>query len=667
MPRTRGACFFEPRTQGGPVLKISRKTWFLLACLAALALSLAVYLPGLPGGFVFDDFSSIAGNPAVTVPHHGFAELFTALFSAPVGGFLRPISMLSFMLQAQLMGLDPLGFKLVNIAIHLACGALLGFLAREIFRILGTRRLLELDEASIGWLSLATATLWTLHPLNLTAVLYVVQRETSLSALFSVAAMLSYLTGRRRGLQTRAGKLLFWLATPLCMVLGVLCKETAALVPVYLLTIEFTLLQFRDREGKLDRQVLGFFTAFLALPLVAACILAAVRPGFFFASYVGRDFTLYQRLLSECRILLDYLRWTFLPDLRQLGLYHDDIPISQDLLQPFSTLPSVIAVLGLLASALIYRRRLPLFSFAVLWFFGGQLMESTVLPLELAFEHRNYLPIFGVLLACTGGLYGMAKDPANRRLVAAGLVGVCALLASATAVRSLDWQSELDFARSEARHHPQSPRAVTELQWAYMTYITGTGDTSLVPAAVAAAEEAKQVDPGSINQDVGLAYMYAHIGDLPDADARLRMAADRAPTAKPTPTLQLALQSLLALAPEQYQDLAPGIRAVYHATLSNPRVLTYPCYAADAWNTYALFQEDSVQVQDSLAAMHRAVDLCPGKAQLRYNMANMLLHYGDAKDARSEIAAMRQIGDFRLRGSVAALETEYRRQTGTDP
>lgn len=649
------------------MLKASRKTWLLMACFAALALGLAVYLPGLPGDFVFDDFSSIAGNPAVTLPHHGFAEFFSALFSAPVGGFLRPISMLSFMLEAHFTGLSPLGFKLVNIAIHLACGVLLGFLAREIFRILGTWRLPGLDETSISWLSLATATLWTVHPLNLTAVLYVVQRETSLSALFSIAAMLSYLIGRRRGLKTRAGKLLFWLATPLCMVLGMLCKETAALVPVYLLTIEFTLLEFRDREGRIDRQVLGFFMVFLALPLVAACTLAAVRPGFFFASYEGRDFTLYQRLLSECRVLLDYLRWTFLPDLRQLGLYHDDILPSQDLLRPFSTLPSVIAVLGLLLAVLAWRRRLQLFSFAILWFFGGQLMESTVLPLELAFEHRNYLPIFGVLLACTGGLYGMAKDPANRRLVAAGLGGVCVLLASTTAVRALDWHSELDFARSEARHHPQSPRAVTELQWAYMTYVTGTGDVSVVPAAVAAAEEAKQIDPGSINQDVGLTYMYAHIGDLADADARLRMAAGRAPIAKPTPTLQLALQSLITLAPEEYRDLAPGIRAVYHATLSNPRVLVYPCYAADAWNSYALFQEDSTQVQDSLAAMHHAVNLCPGKAQLRYNMANMLLHYGDSKDARSEIAAMRQIGDFRLRGSLASLEAEYRRQTGTDP
>lgn len=649
------------------MLRSSPKIWFFMACLAALSLGLAVYLPGLPGDFVFDDFSNIVGNSAVSVPHHGFAEFFNALFSAPVGGLLRPISMLSFMLNAQFTGLSPLGFKVTNILIHLACGLLLGFLAREIFRIVAARRLLVLDETSIGWLSLATTTLWTVHPLNLTAVLYVVQRETSLSALFSIAAMLGYLISRRRGLKTRGSRLLLWLGTPLCMLLGMLCKETAALVPVYLLVIEFALLDFRDRVGKRDRQVLGFFAVFLVLPLLAVGTLAAIRPSFFFASYVGRDFTPYQRILSECRILLDYLRWTFLPDLRQLGLYHDDIPASRGLLQPFTTLPSVLIVVGLLATALVGRRRWPLFSFAVLWFFGGHLMESTVLPLELAFEHRNYLPIFGVLLACSGGLYGMAQDTANRRLAAMGLVAACLLLASATAVRSLDWHSELDFARSEASHHPESPRAVTELQWAYVNYVTSTGDTRLIPAAVAAAEQAKQVDPGSINQDVGLAFMYAHIGDLTGANARLQMAAERAYTSQPSSTMQLALQSLFTLTSQDYRELFTGIRSVYHAALANPRVSAEPCYAADAWNSYARFQEDSGQVPDALAAMHHAVDLCPARSPLHYNMANMLLRYGDTKDARAEIEAMRRIDDFRFRGSVAALDAEYRRQTGTDP
>lgn len=634
-----------------------------LARLGTLATALLVYLPGLPGDFVFDDFSSIAGNPTVTSPHPGLAAIFSALFSAPVGGLLRPISMLSFMLNAQITGLAPLGFKLTNIFIHLACGVLLGFLAREIFRIYRARVHSVLDERTIDWLSLAVAALWLLHPLNLTAVLYVVQRETSLSALFSILAILAYLVGRRRGLETRGGRALVWFVTPFCILVGMLCKETAALVPVYLLVIEYTLLDFCSKDERLERGTLSFFGLFLAVPLLATLGLVLVKPAFFFASYAGRDFTLYERLLSECRILLDYLRWIFLPDLRQLGLFHDDIAASRGLLDPLTTVPAVVLVVAMAAAGLTLRRRFPWFCFGILWFLSGQLMESTVLPLELAFEHRNYLPIFGVLLACVGGLYAMAHDPASRRWVAAAIIAVSLLLACVTAVRAMDWHSELDFARSEARHHPGSPRAVTELQWAYMNYVTSTGDVRLIPAALAAAEQAKRVDPGSINQDVGLVYMYASIGRLPEAAASLQGAAARAPTAKPTPTVQLALQSLIGLAKPEFKPLHEDIRALYRAIIANPRVADQPCFYADVWNTFARFQEDSGQVQDALAAMHRAVTLCPSKTQLHYNMANMLLRYGDTRDAKPEIDAMRALGDFRYRGNLAMLEAEYARQT----
>ena len=612
---------------------------------------------------VFDDYSSIFENPAVMTPHHGLVELATALFSAPTGGLLRPLSMLSFILNADLTGMSPGGFKLVNILIHLACGLLLWFLAREILRAYTERRQVALDTKAIDWLSLGVATLWLVHPLNLTAVLYIVQRETSLSALFSVAAMLSYMAGRRHGLQTLRGKLLLWLGTPFFTLLGLLAKETAALVPVYLLVIEFTLLRGQDREAHPQRQVRTFFTVFLALPLIAAATLAAFKPGLFFASYMGRDFGMYERLLSECRVLLDYLRWIFLPDLWQLGLYHEDIAVSRGLLDPVTTLPAVLTVVALVAAGIICRHRYPLLSFGILWFFGGHLLESSVLPLELMFEHRNYLPLFGVVLACATTFYLAVQGRGKPMLARAGIIAAIGLLAFATSVRALDWHSELDFARSEARHHPQSPRALTELQWAYMEYVIHTRDTRLIPSAVSTAEQAKLMDPGSINQDVGLAYMYASIDDLPDAATRLGMAAARAPAAKPTATMQLSLQSLLELAKPQFKSLYPDIRGVFTNSLSNPRVIAEACYAADMWTTYAVFQDNSGEVPDALAGLHRAVNLCPGNAVIRWHMAKMLMRYGDTKDAAPQIDAMRKIDDFRYRSLLLSLEAEYARRT----
>ncbi len=640
---------------------------FGLACVTALAVGLLVYLPGLPGDFVFDDFSSIVSNPAVTAAHHDLAGLLDAMLSAPIGGLLRPLSMLSLILNAQLFGLSPFGFKLVNIFIHLACGGLLGFLAREVLLVHARSIGRPADTQRIAWLSLAAAALWLVHPLNLTAVLYIVQRETSLSALFSAAAMLAYLIGRRRGIGTRNGAMLIWLTTPLCVLLGMLCKETAALVPVYLLVVEFTLLDFRDGAGRRDRKVLAFFVVFLALPLIAALVLAAVRPGFFFASYLGRDFTLYQRLLSECRVLLDYLRWLFIPDLRQLGLFHDDVAVSHGLLEPTTTLPAVLLLVALAAGALACRRRHPLFSFGVLWFLAGHLMESTILPLELVFEHRNYLPAFGPILACVAGIYALCEKRGLGRLAKTLGIAVFTILALTTAMRALDWQTELDFGRSEARHHPGSPRALTELQWAYMRYVIVSGDTQLIPAAVQAAEQAKTLEPGSINQDVGLAFMYAKLGQLPDAHVRLRSAADRVGEAAPTSSLQSALQALLQLTGPEDQVLREDARAVFKGAFANPRFRPQPCYVANAWNTYSIFQEDTGELPGASAALQQAVNLCPRDQTLHSNFAHLLLRYHDMKDAEAQIEALEAVHDYRFSADLLVLKREYARQAGNPP
>lgn len=640
---------------------------YALACLAAVALSLLIYLPGLPGDFVFDDFSSIVNNPAVTAHHAGLAGLLDAMLSAPIGGLLRPLSMLSLILNAQLLGLSPFGFKLVNILIHLGCGVALGFLAREILRAAARGKGTQPDEQRIRWLSLAAATLWLVHPLNLTAVLYVVQRETSLSALFSALAMLAYLAGRRRRSEGRGGTLLIWFMAPIAVALGMLCKETAALMPVYLLVIEFTLLDFRRPNGMRDHSVLAFFGVFLALPLLAGLALMAVKPGLFFASYLGRDYTAYERLLSEARVVLDYLRWSFVPDLHQLALFHDDIVPSRGLFQPVTTFPALFAVAGLLTAAFAWRRRFPWLSFGLLWFFGGQLMESTVLPLELVFEHRNYLPLFGLILACTAGIDGFCLQRGLNRLSMALGAAMLLVFALSTATRAYDWQSELSFARAESRHHPGSVRATTELQWAYMRYIVASGDTGVIPLAVQAAEQAKALEPGSINQDVGLAYMYAQLKQLPAAEDRLRQAAARIPDAKPTSSLQAALQGLIPLAAPGYEPLRADARAVFEGAFTNPRFAPQPCYVANSWNTYAIFQEDTGEVPAASGAMQKAVDLCPHDQTLRSNFAHLLLRYHDYKDARAQIDALREMHDYRLSADLTVLEREYARQARDKP
>ncbi|MFI4921014.1 MAG: hypothetical protein ACHQAZ_05175, partial [Gammaproteobacteria bacterium] len=400
----------------------------------------------------------------------------------------------------------------------------------------------------------------------------------------------------------------------------------------------------------------------LILPLLAAGALAVLKPGFLFGGYGGRDFTPYERVLSECRILLDYLRWALIPDIRQLALFHDDINPSRGLLSPASTLPSVIAILGILAASIALRKRTPLLSLGVLWFFAGHLMESTILPLELVFEHRNYLPIFGLIFGSIGTLYPLAAEH-GRALTAKVLLAVCILLlALTTAMRSADWQTELTYARSESAHHPHSARALAELQWAYLGYVISTKDTRLIPLVLDAAKRSKAADPGSINQEIALAYMYDNLQDLPKAKLHLQAAAEEASVASPSSTLQVALQTLLIMTGRDSKPLFVDMSLIFQHALQNPKLTSGPCYAGGIWNTFAIFLRATNEVPGALSAAHEAISMCPGDVLMRTNFTDLLLDYGDTKDAGPQLDALQNVHDLRYQPAIRRLEQEYANQ-----
>lgn len=647
---------------------INKNRMFLAVWLAALLLAALIYLPGLPGDFVFDDIGTIVGNSKLTLQRLDFDGLLHAALSAPAGGFSRPLSMLSFALDAYFFGISPLAFKATNILIHLGCGVVFWFLSRELLRTYArTARKPHLTPDAIAWLSLVIMALWLVHPLNLTPVLYTVQRDTSLAALFTGAAILSYMTGRRRQLESREGRWHIWILTPLFTVLGFLCKENAALVPVYIAAIEWTLLRFRAANGRWSRDGLLFLGLFLILPILAAGVLLLSKGAATYLPYSGRDFTLYQRLLSECRFLLDYLRWMVIPDIRELALFHDDMPASTGLLQPTVTLPCVVLVLALLAAALALHKRAPLLSLGLLWFFAGQLMESTILPLELVFEHRNYVPLFGVVFASVTCLYLLALDHGSLRPARALAAAVIILFAGITAVRASDWHSELSYARAEVSHHPQSPRALSELGWAYIAYIIATGDRSLVPQVIDAEERSKAADGAGINQDMGLAFMFSEMHDLVQEKAYLDAAANDAQTAHTSTTAQAAMQSLLVMGVPANQSLYPDMATVFQSALANPKLNLDSCYSANTWNTYALFSEQTGSFLSALGMLHKAVALCPRNPRIRANFAQMLLLYGDTKDASEQIEALRALHDIHFIWELRNLENDWRRQTGQPP
>lgn len=643
------------------MIKKHGKVLINLTYFLAPVLVVAAYLPGLPGDFLFDDLSNIVSNTALQFQRLDLSNLVAAMFSEPSGSG-RPLSMLTFALNAHFLGMSPFYFKLINILIHVLNGLILLFISREVLHAYNLRADKKLTSHTIHWLSLAASLAWLLHPLNLTAVLYVVQRDTSLSAMFSLASVLVYLIGRRRQKEGRTGALLIWLCCPLFIATGIFCKENAALVPVFLFVIEFTLLRFRTNESGYDKGIQLFFVVFLLLPSLATCYVLAFRPGLLLGAYATRDFTLYERLLTESRVILDYLRWAAIPDIRQLGFFHDDIALSTGILNPASTLPCVIAITLLFLSSLWLRNSAPLISFGILWFFAGHLMESGIFPLELVFEHRNYMPLTGLILGVIASFYIVAQEH-NRELLAKFIITIVIILfAGTTALRASEWRSALSFAQFEAKHHPDSARAQSELAWSYEILIVASGNTSLIPAAVAAATRSKELDRKSINQDIGLARMFMGLADYTNASLYYRHAAEGVKSAAPTATNLLAIETLFHLPESDTIKVYSSIDGIFRNALSNPVFQRNACYIAGIWSTYGLVQEKNNKLLPGLSALHKAVSLCPTDPLIRLNYAITLLNYGDTKDSRVEIDALMKMNDLRYSNQVHMLQEEWIKQ-----
>jgi predicted Zn-dependent protease len=177
--------------------------------------------------------------------------------------------------------------------------------------------------------------------------------------------------------------------------------------------------------------------------------------------------------------------------------------------------------------------------------------------------------------------------------------------------------------------------------------------------AVAAAQRSKAADGHSINQDISLAYMYSRLDDMPDARSSLIAAADGAKSAHVSATLQFALQTLIDMSTQKNRELFPEITDIFRNVLANPSLLVDDCYAANMWNSFSLFQDGAEEIPSAIGAIHEAVALCPKSAQLRANFARLLLQYGDLRDARPQLDALRKLHDIRTSGELQSLQEAY--------
>lgn len=435
--------------------------YFLLASLPVLGA--LIFLPGKSGPLVFDDASNLLSNSYVQIHSLDLETLYRASTSLEAGPLKRPISMLSFALNHYFAGsfADSTPYKLTNIAIHAVNGLLLFWMMSLVFLRLSqlelpTRTRSGTNRNSYLILASVVALLWVMHPIQLTSVLYVVQRMTELSGLFTLLALICYLTGRLRITENKPGGARLILGGSVFFgTLGVFCKETTALLPAYMLVFELTLFstEYPWRKWKnLPAKTKG---ALLISIATAGIAILAWAIHYSLPKYAIRDFSMAERLLTEPRILFFYLSLVLVPRLDQFSLFHDDIELSTSVLSPWTTLPSLVGMVFLLVIAYRVRRRQPLLSLGIFWFFAGHLLESTILPLELAHEHRNYLPSLGPILVVVHFV-----NAAWMKLQRHWLWGILPLLvlvvAGVSYMRATQWSNDYSLFLYETSHNPNS-------------------------------------------------------------------------------------------------------------------------------------------------------------------------------------------------------------------
>ncbi len=464
-----------------------------VACAAALL----AYRRSFTVPFQFDDIPNIVDNRLVHATRLGWSSLAPAL-SSP----FRQLAYLSFAVSHALGGLEPWGWHLWNLAFHLASGLLVWGLSARLLALLAPAE----DPSARRSASFLAALLFLLHPVQTQAVTYVVQRMASMGAFFALLSAWLYLEARAR----RRWPLLAAAAASLAGAL--LCKESFAALPGVLLLAD-PLLFPEERRARRLAWVAG---AALAAALL---LLAWTRYGGHVASE-ARRFGLgpLERLLTQPRVLWHYLSLLALPLPGRLRVDYQWAP-SRSLVDPISTLPALLGLVALLALAFAGRRRRPLAAFAALWFFGNLAVEQSVLPLDLVYEHRLYLPSVGPLLLVASLAARALRTPVRRWLAAAP---VLALLAAATDARNGRWNDPLALHGDVVADSPGAIRALLTVGVAHY-------DRGELAEAEAAFRQALAREPGNPRALNDLGNVAVRRGRRAEAEALYRRAVAAAP------------------------------------------------------------------------------------------------------------------------------------------
>ena len=418
------------------------------------------YSNTLHSPFILDDYSAFINNKNLYLDDFSIDSL--SKLAETRFGYARVVPIASFALNHYIgQGKSVVNYHVTNIAIHLLATISLAFFLAGLLKTRAARDVLKFFRAE--YFILAVCGLWALAPIQTNAVTYVVQRMTSMAAMFYLAACGFYVHARFADIGVK--RIFLYVFCLLAATGAFFSKENSATLPAAILLVEFIFI-----SPGLGLKLLKSTRWFHWLIILGVMVLLFPFIDDFIsrnsAAFYGRHFTLSERLLTELRIVIFYMSLLLLPLPSRMNLDHDFV-LSTSLFSPFSTFFSMLFIGVLIGASLFYRKKYPLISFGIFWYFLHLVIESSVIPLELIFEHRLYLPSVGFFLVIVALLdnllarFATGFHPEIKKVVFLLFIIVLSVSSILTSFRNNDWRDKITLYRDSMEKSPAKPRAVS--------------------------------------------------------------------------------------------------------------------------------------------------------------------------------------------------------------
>ncbi|KAB2891579.1 MAG: tetratricopeptide repeat protein [Desulfobulbaceae bacterium] len=468
----------------------------------------------------FDDRPNITENAAIHIDNLNPSTLWQTLFSKPFhpGTMERPVAFFSFALNWYFGKDNIFGYHVVNFFIHLLTTLVL-------FET--TKLLLQLNYSKIDhrndifFVALLSAILWSINPIQTQAVTYIVQRMASLAAMFYICAVLFYIKSRKT--ENIFNILINSFFCLLFFALALGCKENSITFLPSILLIE--LLFFNSNDNRYSKYYFKIHVIinFLLFSFALLFIYNNYLSHSFSLPFDDRPFSLKERLLSQPQILIFYISLLFYPSPMRLSLEHS-ITLASSVITPWATFASILCISGLLILGLWQFRKRPLISFAIFFYFINHLVESTIIPLEPIFEHRNYLPSFFLFLPIASVLNLWLNDYGTSSRLIRGTLYIfipvlLILLGVGTYTRNAVWRTEESLWQDSMQKAPDNGRPYARLAEIYGWQKERTPENLNLALALLRKSLTKQLHLTSFKAAIlgNIGKIYASSGKLDEA------------------------------------------------------------------------------------------------------------------------------------------------------